>query len=175
MFGIGTGELLLILVIAVLVVGPERMIQFAGQLGRWLVQFRQTTESVTKDFREAFSLEAGNSDDEADESASSTPSTKPISSQPESLSSPSEDSSALSRAEVLEHGQPEETSPAVLVDGEIESSEIVDNEVKSTAEPIVIEVAELVPEDQDAEPIALDQAVLIEESASEKAMSDGEG
>ena len=57
MLGIGTGEIILILVIAVLVVGPERMVVFARQAGRLLAQFRQQSDSMTKEFREALALE----------------------------------------------------------------------------------------------------------------------
>jgi sec-independent protein translocase protein TatB len=59
MFGIGTGELLVIMVIAMLAVGPERMVVFAGQLGRLIAKFRAETDSVTKEFREAFDFEIG--------------------------------------------------------------------------------------------------------------------
>ncbi len=57
MFGIGLTELIVILVLAALVVGPEEMIQFAGQMGRWLAKFRRETEGVTREFKEAFNLE----------------------------------------------------------------------------------------------------------------------
>jgi len=56
-FGVGVGELLVILVIAMMVVGPERMVELAGELGRFLRRFRSTTEEVTREFREAFTLE----------------------------------------------------------------------------------------------------------------------
>lgn len=59
MFGIGTGELLLILVIAMLVVGPERMVDYARRGGRLLVKIREQTDQVTKDFREALDAETG--------------------------------------------------------------------------------------------------------------------
>jgi sec-independent protein translocase protein TatA len=57
MFGIGLMELLTILVLATLVMGPEGMVKFAGQLGQWLAKFRRETEGVTKEFKEAFNLE----------------------------------------------------------------------------------------------------------------------
>ncbi len=58
MLGVGTGELLLILIIAVLVVGPEKMVEYAGQAGRMIAKFRAMTSDVTSEFRDAFSLEA---------------------------------------------------------------------------------------------------------------------
>jgi sec-independent protein translocase protein TatB len=57
MFGVGTGEVLLILVIAMLVVGPERMVSFAKQMGEWVAKFRAQTDSVTSEFKEALSLD----------------------------------------------------------------------------------------------------------------------
>ncbi|MBC7236055.1 MAG: twin-arginine translocase TatA/TatE family subunit [Chloroflexi bacterium] len=57
MFGIGTGEILLILIITMLVVGPERMVQLAGQMGRMLAKLRQETDSMTQEFRDALNLE----------------------------------------------------------------------------------------------------------------------
>lgn len=57
MFGIGTGELLLILVIAVLVIGPEKMVEFAGKLGRFIAKFRQQSDEITREFREALAVD----------------------------------------------------------------------------------------------------------------------
>ncbi len=57
MFGIGTGELILILVIAMMVVGPEKLASFAGRLGRLVAKLRAETDSVTKEFREALSVD----------------------------------------------------------------------------------------------------------------------
>jgi len=57
MFGIGLPELLTILVLATIFLGPEGMVKFAGDLGRWLAKFRRETESVTREFKEAFNLE----------------------------------------------------------------------------------------------------------------------
>jgi len=56
-FGIGIGELLVILVIAMVAVGPEKMVKFAGDLGRYLRTFRAVTADVNREFREAFTLE----------------------------------------------------------------------------------------------------------------------
>ena len=42
MFGIGTGELLLLLVIALIVLGPERMPKVARDLGRMVGDLRRT-------------------------------------------------------------------------------------------------------------------------------------
>jgi|GEM_PF-676311 len=57
MFGIGIGEIILILVIGTLVVGPERMVAFARDAGRMLAKFRRETDSVSQEFREALDLD----------------------------------------------------------------------------------------------------------------------
>ncbi|MHB1296700.1 MAG: twin-arginine translocase TatA/TatE family subunit [Anaerolineae bacterium] len=56
-FGVGTGEIILILIIAMIIMGPERMVKLSGELGRLMVKLRRETDGVTKEFREAFSSE----------------------------------------------------------------------------------------------------------------------
>jgi len=53
MFGIGTGELLLLLVIALIVLGPERMPKLARDLGRALAEFRKTSDELRSEFLNA--------------------------------------------------------------------------------------------------------------------------
>jgi sec-independent protein translocase protein TatB len=53
MFGIGTGELLLLLVIALIVLGPERMPKLARDLGRALAEFRKTSDELRNEFLNA--------------------------------------------------------------------------------------------------------------------------
>jgi sec-independent protein translocase protein TatB len=50
MFGIGLPELLLILVLTVIVVGPDKMPEVAGQLARWIRQTRAFAQLATHDF-----------------------------------------------------------------------------------------------------------------------------
>ena len=66
-FGIGVPEILVILVIAMIAVGPDRMVKFASEAGRFLRQFRQSTDEVTKEFREAFTLEISEEEPSATE------------------------------------------------------------------------------------------------------------
>ena len=47
MFGIGPTELIVILVIALIVVGPERLPQLAGQVGKAIRDFRQMSGDMT--------------------------------------------------------------------------------------------------------------------------------
>lgn len=53
MFGIGTGELLLLLVIALLVLGPERMPKLARDLGRTVGDLRRTSDELRNEFLNA--------------------------------------------------------------------------------------------------------------------------
>lgn len=53
MFGIGTGELLVILVIALLVLGPERMPKLARDVGRTLGDLRRTSDELREEFLNA--------------------------------------------------------------------------------------------------------------------------
>ncbi|MDP9245570.1 MAG: twin-arginine translocase TatA/TatE family subunit [Chloroflexota bacterium] len=53
MFGIGTGEILLLLVLALIVLGPERMPKLARDLGRALAEFRKTSDELRTEFLNA--------------------------------------------------------------------------------------------------------------------------
>jgi Tat protein translocase TatB subunit len=50
--GVGLPELLVILVLAVIVVGPQRLPEFAAQLGRFLRAFRRYSSRITAEFNE---------------------------------------------------------------------------------------------------------------------------
>jgi sec-independent protein translocase protein TatB len=52
-FNVGGGEILVILVIALIVLGPERLPGAARQVGKALAQFRQMSSGVERDIREA--------------------------------------------------------------------------------------------------------------------------
>ncbi len=51
MFGIGLPELAVIVVVAVIVFGPDRLPEFARQAGRFLRQVRTFTQSARDDIR----------------------------------------------------------------------------------------------------------------------------
>lgn len=53
MFGIGFPELLVILVVALIVLGPKRIPDVARSLGRGLAEFRRATGEITDEFRTA--------------------------------------------------------------------------------------------------------------------------
>ena len=50
--GIGPAELLVILVLTLLVVGPQRLPEIAAQLGRFMRAFRRYSAQVTREFNE---------------------------------------------------------------------------------------------------------------------------
>jgi Tat protein translocase TatB subunit len=50
MFGVGYQEMFVILVIALVVFGPQRLPELAGQAGRWIREFRNMTAGLTGEF-----------------------------------------------------------------------------------------------------------------------------
>ncbi|MFI5366236.1 MAG: Sec-independent protein translocase protein TatB [Candidatus Binatia bacterium] len=53
MFGIGTPELLVILVVALIVLGPERMPEIARALGKAMAELRRATSGLTDELQNA--------------------------------------------------------------------------------------------------------------------------
>jgi len=56
MFGIGVPELLVIMVVALIVLGPKRLPEVAKALGKGLSEFRRATAGLTEELRGAQSL-----------------------------------------------------------------------------------------------------------------------
>jgi Tat protein translocase TatB subunit len=53
MFNVGTGEFVLILVIALIVLGPDRLPTAARQAGKYLAEFRRISNGFQQEFRKA--------------------------------------------------------------------------------------------------------------------------
>ena len=45
-FGLSPGELLLILMLAMIVLGPEKLPEVAGSIGKWIAEFRRATQEL---------------------------------------------------------------------------------------------------------------------------------
>lgn len=52
MFGIGMPELLLILVLALIVLGPKKLPELARALGKGMAEFRRATDDLKDEFRQ---------------------------------------------------------------------------------------------------------------------------
>jgi len=190
MFGLGTGEIFLILVITMMVVGPERMVELSSQFGRAIAKFRAQTDEVTKEFREAFTLESGEED--AAESTGQTVEAQVSSGSEEIVSAertapgglPAEVADAVPTEPALLEAPDLAEPPGapVFVDGEIEIMPLLagdateGGEAALDEEPVAIQVAELVPEDEDVEPTVIEGAVLVrdEDVADDASQSEGE-
>jgi Tat protein translocase TatB subunit len=57
MFGIGVPELIVIAIIALLVVGPQKLPDLAKTLGKGLAEFRKATEDATETLKETLHMD----------------------------------------------------------------------------------------------------------------------
>ena len=54
MFGIGYQEMFIVLVVAMIIFGPSRLPELAGQVGRWVRDFRRMSADLTGEFEKTF-------------------------------------------------------------------------------------------------------------------------
>jgi Tat protein translocase TatB subunit len=104
MFGIGTPELLVILVVALIVLGPERMPEIARALGKAMAELRRATSGLTDELHNARIL--------LEEQAQAVMRERPASQPPEAPAAmpepgPPASAAATPAAEKKDHEQPE--------------------------------------------------------------------
>jgi TatA/E family protein of Tat protein translocase len=76
MFGIGMPELVLILGLALIVLGPKKLPELAKALGKGLAEFRRATDDLKEEFRQ---MERGVEDASADKpAADASPATETV-------------------------------------------------------------------------------------------------
>ena len=181
MFGVGTGEVLFILFIAILIFGPDRMVKIAGEIGHFVAKIRKETEGVTREFKEAFSLEDGGEDEAKPKAQADLPEGA---GGPEGKAAPTEagaeegSPSQLAGPMQLDSGQLEAKERGAtsvvptFLDGEIgtasfsvesaaESESPGDGAAAAEVEPLPIDLATIVPEDEAVEPMAVEQPMLV--------------
>jgi sec-independent protein translocase protein TatB len=56
MFNVGGGEILVILLLALLVLGPDKLPEYARKAGRYMNEFRRLTSGFQEEFRQAMDL-----------------------------------------------------------------------------------------------------------------------
>jgi TatA/E family protein of Tat protein translocase len=84
MFGIGMPELILILGLALIVLGPKKLPELAKALGKGLAEFRRATDDLKEEFRQMErEVEDASADKPANETSPATePATDPLHTNP---------------------------------------------------------------------------------------------
>ncbi|CAG0973349.1 hypothetical protein GPROT1_01736 [Gammaproteobacteria bacterium] len=66
MFGIGFSEFIIIIIVALIAIGPDKLPQLARTLGKAFAEFRKAGEEVKKSFNEAASPDKAGESPEGD-------------------------------------------------------------------------------------------------------------
>jgi sec-independent protein translocase protein TatB len=193
MFGVGTGEILLILVIAMLVVGPEKMVEFASTLGHMVAKLREETDSVTREFREALNTEAAQVEEgeatpevaaaveatgvqapqaAVDQAPKPAPANGTARRQPQTTRQPSP-------------AAPSSTPSSPFTDGERQVSTVTSHTASDAADVVGIDVepdqgVELAPtryvpeNEEDEEPMTIESPVVMQQTETEETVESSE-
>ena len=78
MFDIGFWELIIIAVIALLILGPERLPAFARQAGNWLSEIRRLAYNLQKELQQAWPVEEDELKTQRKETNDSAQSAEPL-------------------------------------------------------------------------------------------------
>ncbi|MFN0071226.1 MAG: twin-arginine translocase TatA/TatE family subunit [Chloroflexota bacterium] len=100
--GMGPMELVLIMVLALIVFGPGKLPEIAGQVGRMVRDFRSATSDMSSEFNKAFSLETEQKAQQDQQASTSAPTYPSLPAGPVS-SIASTDATSRSPSESEEH------------------------------------------------------------------------
>ncbi|MCD6291950.1 MAG: twin-arginine translocase TatA/TatE family subunit [Deltaproteobacteria bacterium] len=107
MFGIGITEIIIILVVALLVVGPKKLPELAKTLGRGLAEFRRTADDFKSSvYQDDVSLAK---DREKSEQQRQISKIQPLEDPPASASDPSDKTPETENSLAEDHGEKEKT------------------------------------------------------------------
>lgn len=73
MFNVGGGEILVILLLALLVLGPDKLPEYARKAGRYMNEFRRMTSGFQEEFRQAMDLSEKDSSPAAGAASATAP------------------------------------------------------------------------------------------------------
>jgi Tat protein translocase TatB subunit len=127
-FGMGPLELVLIVVLALVVFGPEKLPEVFGQIGRFVRDVRKLTTDVSAEFNQAMALDL--------EGSAATPSPPPVPELPRKLSELTSDGAAPAPNGAASNGTaPEPASSATTWAWEESPAASVESEARPTAAP----------------------------------------
>jgi sec-independent protein translocase protein TatB len=108
MFGIGMTELLIILAVGLLVIGPKKLPELARSLGKGLAEFRRASTEMRREFLEVA--------DEARIDPPTQPTPEQSKSEPKSESNPDPESESEPKSESSPDPEPESESESERAD-----------------------------------------------------------
>ncbi|MEO7774367.1 MAG: Sec-independent protein translocase protein TatB [Steroidobacteraceae bacterium] len=112
MFEIGFSEVLLIFVIALVVLGPERLPKFAAQVGRWAGRAKSMARQFREQLESEVDLEAALTPKAPPKTQTETPAPDPVGAEPELPAEPSAPVTADDYSAAHDPTSPEYYSPA---------------------------------------------------------------